>query len=235
MASRSSFGKLTILTLVAGLGLAACASTITGNNGATATRATVPSGEAEKQLERQAATLQRTILEGALAGAAMGGLMDSALGGDDDIGAGIGIGLIVGASAGTYVAYIQQQYSNKEKRLIAIKSDIDENSAEVQQTINVMNEVLAVQRAELAAVRTKIKSGTSSPASLQAELAQANANLANMQRAISGANKRHAELGTVRGLTPVSNGVSAIDPDLAALSQQISSMKAIASDLAKEL
>lgn len=179
--------------------------------------------------------LQRTILEGPLAGAAAGGLMDYALGGDDDIGAGIGIGLIVGASAGTYVAHMQQQYSNKEKRLKAIKSDIDENSAEVQQTINVMNEVLAVQRAELATVRTKINTGTSSPAELQSELDQANANLANMQRAIDGANKRHAALGTVRGLTPINNGVSAIDSDLAALSQQIASMKAIASDLAKEL
>lgn len=235
MASRSNFRKLTLVAIVTSFAVTACEPTSSDTPGASATNANAPSGAAEKRLEQQAAAMQKTILEGALAGAAAGGLLDYAIGGDDDIGAGLGIGLIVGASAGTYVAYMQRQYSNKEKRLKAIKSDIDQNSAEVQQTINVMNEVLALQRAELAAVRARINTGTTSPAALQAELTQANNNLANMQRAIDGANRRQAELGTVRGLTPVNNGASAIDPDLAALSQQIASMKAIANDLAKEL
>jgi hypothetical protein len=235
MVSRSNFGKLSLLAVIASFGVAACEPTGPSGSGASTNRAAAPSGDAEKQLEQQAAVMQKTILEGAVAGAAAGGLLDYALGGDDDIGTGFSIGLIGGASAGTYVAYMQRQYSNKEKRLKAIKSDIDENSAEVQQTINVMNEVLAVQREELKAVHIRINAGAATPAELQAELAQANANLANMQKAIDGAKMRQSELGTVRGLTPANNGASAIDPDLAVLSQQIASMKAIASDLAKEI
>lgn len=235
MASRRYFRGLIALTAVASMILVACGPTQTSTSkSAVSPTTTANASDVEKQLQRQATAMQRTILEGALAGAALGGALSVTQGDVKTIGPAVGFGLIIGGSAGTYLALLQQKYSSKEQRLEAVKSDIDANSAEIQQTINVMREVLAVQQAELSAVRARVDSGAS-PDALYDELADANANLLNMQLAIEGASRRQAELGQVRGLTLAGNTSSPIDPDLAALSQQIASMKAIASDLENQL
>ncbi|MEH6835060.1 MULTISPECIES: hypothetical protein [Falsihalocynthiibacter] len=235
MARRRYFRGLTLLTTVASLALVACGPTQTSpKKMAIAPTTTVSASSAEKQLQRQATAMQKTILEGAVAGALLAGALSSNRRGAISIGPAIGFGMVIGGSAGTYVAFLQKQYSNNEQRLDAVKSDIDANSAEIQQTINVMREVLAVQEAELKSVRARVNSGAS-PEALYAELADANANLLNMQLAIEGADRRQAELGQVRGLVLANNNTSLIDPDLAALAQQITSMKAIANDLENQL
>lgn len=235
MASRRYFRGLILLTTVASFALVACGPTQTSPTNTTISPTTTASASpVEKQLQRQATAMQKTILEGAIAGALVAGALSTSNSRVVSIGPAIGFGTIIGGAAGTYVAFLQKKYSNNEQRLEAVKSDIDANSAEIQQTINVMREVLAVQEAELNAVRARVNSGAS-PDALYEELADANANLLNMQLAIEGADRRQAELGQVRGLVLASDNTSLIDPDLAALSQQIASMKAIASDLENQL
>ncbi|KIC45677.1 hypothetical protein RA28_08155 [Ruegeria sp. ANG-S4] len=233
MAGRSYSTRLIAAAISASLALTACG----GSNDTTAPQAA--SGgttQAEADLAKQAAALQKTILQGAIAGGVTGGAIGFGLGGDDDIGSGISIGLGAGALAGTYVAFVQRKYAGREARLRQIKSDLDRNAAEMQTTLNVMNQVLAAQKAELDALNARAAAGTVDQAELQRELAEANGNLSQMELAIGGATKRQAEFAEARNLT-IARGQSAspIDGDLSALSNQISQMRGIASDLASSL
>ena len=195
--------------------------------------AATQSGLADRRLVSEANAMQKTILQGAVAGAATGAGL-SALLDDDTIPIGAAIGLGVGATAGTYVAYIQRRYSREEKQLEAIKEDLDKNAAQMQTTIAVMQGVLATQKLELAQAKADAAAGRISSAQLQQEVDSAQANLSEMERAISGANGRQAEFGSVRRSVPAGSG-SALDPELADLSQQIATMRSIADDLATSL
>ena len=235
MADRYSAARLTPVFLAAALGLAGCEAPAPSAS-APAIRAAGATSASETQLRRQATALQRTILEGALAGAAVGAGFDLTLGRDGDSPfRGLQIGMATGLAAGTYVAHIQRRYLRRERRLEAIRADLDKNATEIQTTINVMRAVLAVQRAELAEIKRRAATGQASPTDIASELSDANANLAQMQKAIDGASNRQTEFGQVRGLTLVSGGGAAIDPELLALSAQITTMKSIAGDLADEL
>ncbi len=233
MAGRSHYTGLSAVLLSVSLVLSACDDT---SQSASQAVSTDSASQAEADLAKQAAAMQKTILEGALAGAAVGTGFGLALGGDDSAGTGFTIGLGGGALAGTYVAFVQRKYANKEKRLKQIKSDLDRNAAEMQTTLNVMNQVLAAQQAELAELKGRAAAGTGDPAALQQEVAQANENLSQMQLAIDGSVKRQAEFNEARSLT-LARGQTAspIDGDLAALSDRITQMRDVASDLASSI
>ena len=189
---------------------------------------------ADPELVAQAAVMRKTILEGTLAGAAAGGGISISVGGNsDDVGTGISLGGLLGASAGTYVAHIQRRYVRENRRLQAVREDLDRNSEEVAATIAVMRSVLAAQQAQLAAAEVPDAAGATPD--LEAEITQARANLAEMERAVEGASSRQQEFNEVRGLVPNDSGGSAIDPALSDLSQQIAEMRAIADSLANSL
>lgn len=232
MADRSIARGLTLgLTTFTLASLSACGggSDIEVRSEAAATQ----SGLADQRLVSEANAMQKTILQGAVTGAATGAGL-SALLDDDTIPIGAAIGLAAGASAGTYVAFVQRKYSRQEKRLDAIKEDLDRNAAQMQTTIAVMQGVLATQKLELAQAKADAAAGRINSVQLQQEVDSAQANLSEMERAISGATGRQAEFGSVRGLVPAGSG-SAIDPELADLSQQIATMRSIADDLATSL
>ncbi|MEM7318789.1 MAG: hypothetical protein AAF408_07180 [Pseudomonadota bacterium] len=235
MAGRPLTRKLIAAGLSATLVLTACGG---GSDTDTKTPAAVGGGEsqAEADLAKQAAAMQKTILQGALAGGAAGGTIGFGLGDSDDAATGFAIGLGAGAAAGTYVAYVQRSYVRRARRLKQIQSDLDRNAAEMQTTLNVMNQVLAAQKSQLTALRAQAASGQTSHADLQKEVAEATGNLSQMQLAIDGATKRQAEFNEARGLT-IARGKSSspIDGDLAALSNQIAQMKGIANDLATSI
>ncbi|WP_170789106.1 hypothetical protein [Ruegeria lacuscaerulensis] len=209
-----------------------------GDSSQTSAPATAPTGstQAEADLVKQAAAMQKTILQGAVAGGVIGGGIGFGLGGSDDAGSGISIGLGAGALAGTYVAFVQRNYAGREARLRQIREDLDRNAAEMQTTLTVMNQVLAAQKAELDALNASIAAGKADPALIEKELAEANGNLTQMELAIDGATKRQSEFTEARTLT-IARGQTAspIDADLTALSNQITQMRGIASDLASSL
>lgn len=233
MAGRSHTPRISAAVLAVSLALSACSDT---SQTAAPPAGTGGSTQAEADLAKQAAAMQKTILQGAVAGGVTGGAIGFGIGGSDDIGTGFSIGLGAGALAGTYVAFVQRNYAGRESRLRQIKKDLDRNASEMQTTINVMNQVLAAQKAELDALNAQVASGTVDQAALQRELAEANGNLTQMELAIDGATKRQAEFNEARNLT-ISRGQTAspIDGDLAALSNQITQMRGIAGDLASSL
>ncbi len=233
MADRSHPSRIGAALVAVSLALSACGDSsqssapATGSTGAT---------QAEADLAKQAAAMQKTILQGAIAGGVTGGAIGFGLGGSDDIGTGISVGLGAGALAGTYVAFVQRNYAGREARLRQIRKDLDRNASEMQTTLNVMNQVLTAQRAELDALNASVAAGTADQAEVTKELAEANGNLAQMELAIDGATKRQAEFNEARNLT-IKRGQTAspIDGDLAALSNQITQMRGIANDLASSL
>lgn len=234
MDGRFNSARMIAASLAMSLALSACGE----STGGTPPPVASPGGDsqAEADLRQQAQAMQKTILQGAVAGGVTGGAIGFGLGGSDDAATGVSIGLGAGALAGTYVAYVQRSYANRERRLNQIKSDLDRNAAEMQTTINVMNQVLAAQKAELDALRARAAAGTATQEELQREIAEANGNLSQMQLAIDGASKRQGEFSEARGLTIASGAAaSPIDPDLAALSNQIAQMRGIANDLATSL
>lgn len=217
------------IALCAGL-LAAC-----GAPSGTATRAN--SGNAEEDLRARSAALQKTMIEAVLTGAVVGpgfyyrrSVRPTSQGAAQALAA----GATLGAAAGYYVGWVQQEYATQEDRLERIKGDLDANSAEIQATINVMRDVLALQSQELASIRARAAAGEADSQAVASEVAEARANLGVMQTAINGASRRQEEFTAARGLVPASGG-SAIDPELASLSGQIASMRAIAADLAENL
>ena len=232
MAGRSHFSRITGALLIAGMVLAACESgTTTQQVSASVVQGDTPQ---EQELRRAAKAMQKTILEGAAAGGAAGGLVGLTLGGSDNIGAGITIG--AGAAAGTYVAFVQRKFTRRARRLKQVQTDLDRHAREMQATLAAMNAALAVQKQDLAAVRLKAAQGAATPADLARETAEANSNLSQMMLAIDGATKRQEEFNAARDLTKRSNDeVAPIDPQLAAMSNRIAEMKAVANDLAESL
>lgn len=221
MAGRFHPGRLirrvgAVMALVA---LTACA--IPGDDGPQGTPGADPS------LVSQADIMSRTILEAAMIGGLAGGLGTVTLGDPDRIGIGISVGTTVGVVSGTYVGFLQTTYARQEEYLARVQQDLDRNSAEIAATISVMRNVLAVQQADLAALRAGAAAGTVTEAQVATEVAAAQANLTEMSRAIDGAQTRQAELASARPLAG-----PAIDSDLTALARQIQEMSAIAEDLA---
>ena len=126
MADRPHFRKLISAALVASLTVSACGTTTPEPEA----KPPVTMEQNEELLRVQAAAMQKTILEGAAAGAALGGGGAFVLSGGDRDSArrGINIGALAGASAGTYVAFIQRKYIRRERRLDAIMEDLDKNA-----------------------------------------------------------------------------------------------------------
>ena len=228
MAHRISLRLLTAILASLALLLAACVSDSPAPARATSTAA-------DEELVDQADVMQKTILEGAVAGAAAGGGISIGLGGDnDDINLGTLTGAGIGAAAGTYVAFIQRRYTRKVRRLREIREDLDENSEEMQAAIAVMRRVLDEQKAQIVVARGNLATGAEDPEALARTVQVAQANLTEMQRAVDGATARRSEFVNARGL--VSEGsASEIDPQLAELAATIATMRSIAEDLEQEL
>lgn len=228
--------RLTSGLLIAGLILSACSDG--GERSVSGGAASIVRGDSptEREMRSLARAMQKTILQGTAAGAGAGGALDLAFGGDDDAGAGISIGAVSGASAGTYVALIQRKYTLRGRRLKQIQKDLDLNAEQMQQTLNIMKATLDLQKSELATLREQAAAGDATETLIARETAEAQSNLSQMNLAIQGATARQEEFSAARDLTKRRRQEeSPIDPDLTRLSAQISEMKAIANDLAQTL
>lgn len=233
MAHRFPARPLILAMLIAGTALAGC------------NPAPEPPPEArqflpEQQLRDLSAAMQKTVLQGALAGAAVGTGLGLRLGGNQNKsqsgGIGFTLGLGAGAVAGSYVAFLQGRFATDEARLRQVRKDLDKNNREIETTLVVMREVLALQQGELAAIRARVAAGTADQAALQTELTDASANLAEMQKAIDGAQKRQGEFASTRNLRLYQRDTDgAAQAELDALAQRVAAMREVAGQLAQQL
>ena len=238
MADRSFAGLSRLIAAGAVFSLAACTAVPSINSSAQAradAKQNLSQSQADPELVKRARALRKTVLQGAAAGAGVGTAIGFALDQDDGALQGLKIGLGSGLLAGTYVAHVQSNFITRQSRLRQIKSDLDDNAREIATTINVMRDVLVLQKSELASLKEQVLAGRTDASALDAALSIANSNLEQMQIAVDGAVGRQDEFNATRSLVLADNNTSAIDSDLSSLSMQIASMKAIASDLANEL
>jgi hypothetical protein len=196
-------------------------------NRASSSKGASKSGESE--LARQAKAFQRTMAEGVATGAAAGIAADIALGNNNNNGLTIGIG--AGALAGSYVARLQRKYSQKEKQLEKVRDDVTRANVELAASIATMQAVLEFQQSELDAIR----SNSGSKSKLRKEVAEAKRNLANMNKAISGAQGWQKEFQSTRSLKLVQNQATGVDKDIALLSERIAAMRQVADTLATSI
>ena len=233
MAYRFSAAKLVSVALVSSMTLSACVSLPTiGIPSVRVVRGTSTPEEAE--LQRRARALQRTIIEGATAGAAAGFAIDRLNGGNNPWRS-IAIGAAVGAIAGSYVASLQRSFADRESRLKQARADIRATIAETKDTLKVMRIVQRHDVAEIRTLRAALAAGRTDQASLSARIRVARANLADMQGAISGAQNRAQEFTKARAVLAEQDGSGNIDRELAELQNRIAQMRAIAEDLSQNM
>jgi len=214
-----------VVILVSALVVAACNHQSTQ---APVTQRSSGASQAERDLAKQAKAFQKTVLQGIAVGVTV-----SLFTGDDSPGFGnaLSIGVPLGAAAGTYVGYLQKRYTNKERRLEKARDDVESANRDLEAAIATMRAVLAQQRSELAAIRKS----TASNSALAREVTEAQGNLRNMERAIDGAEGWHREFSASRSVVKTEGQLAGIDPEIAALSQRIATMRTIANSLASEI
>lgn len=239
MVNRFSSKKLTLALLVAAMPLSGCVIS-TSDIGALATRA-APAGAtpAELELRERATAMQRTVVEAIAIGGLAGGVLNLTVGrgrgGTAGFARAVGTGALLGGAAGTYVGYLQNQYSSREDRLERVRADLRANNAETEATLSVMRVVLANQTTELNRLRAAVASSSGNAAELARELREARANLAEMDRALKGATARRTELSRSRNLVAGRVADPGTDAEIAALSERISQMRAVAESLEAQL
>lgn len=219
------FPTKNIILFVSALGIASCGGETTQ---APVSQLPANASQAERDLAKQAKAFQKTVVQGIAVGVTVtfiGGGKSSNPGGM------LLVGVPIGAVAGTYVAYLQKKYANKERRLKKARADVQTANKELEAAIATMRAVLAQQRRELAEIR---KTAGANPA-LSRELTEARGNLRNMERAIKGAEGWQREFSDARSMVKVEGQLAGIDPGIAALSKRIATMRSIANSLEKEI
>lgn len=233
MAHRFSANKLVALGLSASLMATGCVPVITpGIPTVTVTRSGMSAEEQE--LNKRSKALQKTIIEGAAAGAAAGAAL-SFLNGGDNFWRNVAIGTVVGGLAGTYVASLQRNFSDREDQLEQAISDIGATNAETSATLKVMRTVQARDIAEINELRTALAAGRTDAASLEARQSVAQANLADMNGAIEGAENRAGEFAQARDAMAADGDTGDMDRELNLLQDRIQQMRAVASDLSQNV
>ena len=233
MAYRFPTAKLVSATLVGTLALSACVPIITPSlPTVTTTRGFATPEEAE--LHKRAQALQKTIIEGAATGAAAGAALSLANGGDN-FWRNVLIGAVAGGLAGSYVASLQKNFADREAQLKQARKDIKATNSEVASTLRVMRVVQRREIAEVNRLRAALAAGRTDSASLAARISVAKANLADMEGAIDGAEKRAAEFTQARAAIAAEPGNGNIDRELNELQNRIAQMRAVAEDLSNNI
>ncbi|MBL1435240.1 MAG: hypothetical protein COB08_003440 [Rhodobacteraceae bacterium] len=231
MAHRFFASKLVSAGLVGALTVSGCGIT-PGVPTVTVTREATTSAEAE--LQRRSQALQKTIIQGAATGAVAGAALSLANDGKD-FWRNVLVGAAVGGLAGTYVASLQRNFSDRESQLKQARKDIGATNSDVAATLRVMRTVQRREISEVNELRAALAAGQTDSASLAARISVAKANLGDMEGAIDGAENRAAEFTQARAAIAAEPGNGNIDSELSELQNRIAQMRAVADDLSKNI
>jgi outer membrane lipoprotein SlyB len=228
-----------LLVLAMGVLVAGCASSPSASDetGAStaAKEAGVPASEltvAEQRMRRQSEAFQRTVWEGALTGATAGAVFQGWLAhGIKGAASAAGIGGAAGGLSGAYLAKKQREFAEKEDQLESMIGDVQRSNREAEALIATIREVIAEDRARLAAVESRYRAGQAKEAELVAARRRIDANRAVVQSAVRGAREQRAmyagaEVG-YRTANPKAN-TAALTQQLEAYQQNIDTLGELA-------
>ena len=239
MAYRFFTKNLTVAIFLSSTFLTGCSTEVSTGGSSSASVAPDNATAAEVELRERATAMQRTVVEaiaiGGLAGAALSFTTGNNRAGNFGVGGYFRTGAILGGAAGSYVAMLQNQYATREEQLERVRADLRANNAETEATLSVMRVVLANQTTELNRLRAAVASAGGQSADLAREVAEARANLSEMERALEGAVARRTELSQSRTLIAGEVPDPTSDAEIAALSERITQMRAVAESLEAQL
>ena len=189
-----------LLVLAMSVSMAGCASSPTvsqqtgGGDNAGAKDAAVPASEltpAEQRMRRQSEAFQRTVWEGALTGATAGAVFQGWLAhGISGAIAAASIGGAAGGLSGAYLAKKQREFAAEEDQLDSIVADVRQSNRDAEALIATVREVIAADRARLAAIESRHQAGQATEAELVAARRRIDANRAVIQSAVRGAREQ---------------------------------------------
>ncbi|WP_299426049.1 hypothetical protein [uncultured Shimia sp.] len=178
-----------------------------------------PETGSEKQLRESREALQRTVGEGALIGAAAGAAIGALIDGSEGGFRGAQIGFVAGVTAGSYVKSLQQKYSQQERLLTEVISDLQRTNARMEDSLRAM-------RAALKEKQNRPQPDATRDARLSREAA------ATLQ---VGENYNELFSETRSILSSQGYQTSSMNQEMATLSKRISEMRSVAEALAVDL
>lgn len=192
----------------------------------------------QRRLRAQDQDFNRTVGEGAVTGAVVGGLIGFLAGGRRNRGAGTligaGVGALAGTAAGYYVAQKKQQYANENQRLDSMTADVRSDNARLEAYIANTRTVVAQNKAELARLRSAIATREATRVDLDRRVAVAQQDAAHIRQTIGRLRERQGDYIQARNATRAEDpgaNTAAMDAEIARLSQQIGALEAQLNDL----
>lgn len=204
-------------------------------SGAAAAESSAPLTPAEERLRRQSKAFQRTVWEGALIGAGAGALW-GVLAGDDTKGilTKTAIGGAVGGLAGAYIASKQKAFASEEDQLDSMIADVRQSNRDAEALIASLREVIAEDRARLAAVERRYRAGQATEADLAATRKRVAVNRSIAQDAAKGAREQYTMYSDAerafRGKSPGTD-TQGLKSELTTYKQQIETLDGLADSL----
>jgi hypothetical protein len=192
----------------------------------------------QRRLRAQEQDFKRTVGEGAVAGALLGGLIGALAGGKRNRAAGAligaGAGALLGGATGYYVARKKREYVNENQRLDAMTADVRQDNARLEAYVANTRTVVAQNRAELARLRASYNTRQATRDELNHRVSIAEQDAAHIRQTIGRLRERQSDYVQARNVTRAESpgaDTSQMDAEIARLSQQIAALEAQLNEL----
>jgi outer membrane lipoprotein SlyB len=185
----------------------------------------------QRRLRAQDQDFNRTVGEGAVTGAVIGGLLGALVGGKRNRASGALIGAaggaLLGGGAGYYVAKKKEQYANENQRLDSMTADVRNDNAKLAAYVANTRTVVAQNRAELNRLRTQYNTRQASRDELDRRISIAEQDASHINQTLGRLRERQGDYVQARNASR-SEGAStaSMDAEIARLNQQIAALEA---------
>lgn len=183
----------------------------------------------EQRMRRQADTFNETVIEGALVGAALVGVLTYMVTGDQNKALrGAAAGAVIGAGAGHYMASKQQQYTNEEDRLDSMIADVRSDNAKLARLNDSARDVIAADLAKIAKIDGELAQGKITVEKAQDEMATVDENRKYLRTTLANLKTRHEEWERVSARVRRSGdyrGADQLDREIDKLERQITGLQ----------
>ena len=191
---------------------------------------------AEQRLRAQSDDFKTTVVQGAVVGAVLGGLLAVLNEDNRNIGKYAAVGAGVGGATGYYVAKRKESFANEEARLDSMIADVQGDNAKVIAMSNTTRSVIANDMARIDRIEKDLAAGTMTSREAKQQLALIDDNsevlkgsLENLRMRQGEYKKASAEMA--KGGDVRTQSLSAYNQEIAKLQDQIASMENDLDDL----
>ncbi len=191
---------------------------------------------AEQRLRAQSEDFNTTVVQGAVAGAVLGGLLGAFTKDKRNIVKYAAIGAGVGGATGYYVAKRKESFANEEARLDSMIVDVQGDNAKVAAMSNTTRSVIANDMARINRIEQDLAAGTMTRQEAKQQLALIDDNSEVLKGSLENLRKRQGEYEEAsaemaKGGDVSAQSLSAYNQEITNLQDQIASMENDLDDL----